>query len=91
MAEPRIVHCIKLGKDLPGLAKPPLPGELGQKIYDNVSKQAFTQFLDYFRMIMNEYHLDLSSPNTDKIFEEQLKEYFFGEGGHLPDEYVPEK
>ena len=91
MTEQRIVHCIKLNKDLPGLKKAPLPGELGQKIFDNVSQQAFKMFLDYCRMIKNEYHLDLSSPNTDKIFEEQIKEYFFGGGGQLPDEFVPEK
>jgi Fe-S cluster biosynthesis and repair protein YggX len=91
MAEPRIVHCIKLNKDLPGLDRKPLPGELGEKLYNSVSKEAFKMFLDYFRMIVNEYHLDLSSPNSDQIFEDQIKEYFFGEGGKLPDEFVPEK
>jgi Fe-S cluster biosynthesis and repair protein YggX len=90
MAEERIVHCIKLDKDLPGLAKPPLPGELGQKIFENVSKEAFKMFLDYFKMIVNEYRLDLTSPESDKIFEEQMKEFFFGKGGNLPEQYKPE-
>ncbi|MBV6477383.1 MAG: putative Fe(2+)-trafficking protein [Ignavibacteria bacterium] len=89
MPETRTVHCIKLDQDLPGLNKPPLPGELGQKIYENVSKQAFKMFLDHFKMIVNEYRLDLSSPATDKVFEEQMREFFFGEGIKLPDEYVP--
>jgi Fe-S cluster biosynthesis and repair protein YggX len=90
MAEERIVHCVKLDKDLPGLAKPPLPGELGQKIFENVSKEAFKMFLDYFKMIVNEYRLDLTSPESDKIFEEQMKEFFFGKGGNLPEQYKPE-
>lgn len=89
MAEPRTVHCIKLHQDLPGLDRPPVPGELGQKIYDNVSKQAFKMFAEHFKMIVNEYRLDLSSPATDKVYEEQLREFFFGGGIKLPDEYVP--
>jgi len=91
MAEQRIVHCIKLKKDLPGLNKPPIIGKVGQKVFDNVSKEAFKMFLEYFRMILNEYRLDMNSPETDKIFEEQMNEYFFGTGGQLPDEFKPEK
>lgn len=90
MAEPRIIHCVKLNKDLPGLDRLPLQGELGQRIYDNVSKEAFKMFLDHFKMILNEYRLDLSNPETDKIFEDQMREFFFGEGGELPNEYKPE-
>lgn len=89
MAEPRTVHCIKLHQDLPGLDRPPVPGELGQKIYESVSKQAFKMFAEHFKMIVNEYRLDLSSPATDKVYEEQLREFFFGGGIKLPDEYVP--
>jgi len=89
MSEQRIVHCIKLDQDLPGLDKAPIGGELGQKIYDSVSKQGFKLFLEHFKMIVNEYRLDLTSPATDKIFEEQLREFFFGDGIKLPDEYVP--
>ena len=89
MADQRIVHCIKLDQDLPGLDKPPLQGELGEKIYDNVSKQAFKMFLDHFKMVVNEYRLDLTSPATDKVFEDQMREFFFGDGIKLPDEFVP--
>lgn len=91
MAEERTVHCIKLGKDLPGLSKPPIPGELGQKIYDSVSKEAFKMFMDYFRIIVNEYRIDLTSPESDKIFEDQMREYFFGEGGNIPEQFTPGK
>lgn len=89
MAEVRLVNCIKLKKELPGLSSPPIPGELGQQVYDNVSKEAFNMFLEHFKMVVNEYRLDLSSPATDRIFEDQMREFFFGEGGKLPDEFVP--
>ncbi len=90
MAEPRIVHCVKLNKDLPGLDRLPLQGELGERVYDNVSKEAFKMFVDYFKMIVYEYRLDLSNPETDKIFMDQMTEFFFGTGGDLPNEYKPE-
>ena len=89
MAEERIVHCIKLDKDLPGLTKPPIMGEIGEKVYESVSKEAFKMFLEHFKMVVNEYRLDLSSPSTDKIFEDQMQDYFFGAGMKLPEEYVP--
>ena len=91
MTEPRIVHCVKLKKDLPGLDRIPVQGELGQKVFDNVSKEGFKMFLDYFKMVVNEYRLDLTSPETDKIFLDQMQEFFFGAGGKLPDEYKEQK
>lgn len=91
MAEERIVHCVKLDKDLPGLAKPPIPGEVGQMVYEHVSKEAFKMFLDYFKMIINEYRLDLSSPGSDRIFEDHMREFFFGKGGKPPEQFTPEK
>src|SRR5687767_13816881 len=57
MSEPRIVHCVKLQKDLPGLESPPWPGALGQRIYDNVSAQAWKLWEDRQKMILNEYRL----------------------------------
>ena len=89
MSEVRLVQCVKLNKELPGLDNPPVEGEIGQKVYDNVSKEAFKMFLEHFKMIINEYRLDLTNPATDKVFEEQMEEYFFGGGAQLPDEYVP--
>lgn len=91
MAEERIVHCVKLDKDLPGLAKPPVPGELGQMIYEKVSKEAFKMFMDYFKIIVNEYRIDLTSPESDKIFADQMKEFFFGKGGEMPGQFTPGK
>jgi Fe-S cluster biosynthesis and repair protein YggX len=88
MTEQRIVHCVKLNKDLPGLDRQPVPGELGKRVFENVSKEGFKMFLDYFKMIVNEYRLDLASPESDKIFLDQMEEFLFGKGGKLPDEYV---
>jgi Fe-S cluster biosynthesis and repair protein YggX len=89
MTEQRMVNCIKLNQELPGLTKPPVPGELGQKVYDNVSKQAFQMFLDHFKMIANEYRLDFTSESSDKIFMEQMNEFFFGGGAELPEGFTP--
>jgi Fe-S cluster biosynthesis and repair protein YggX len=86
----RIVKCIKLGADLPGLEAPPLPNELGQRIFENVSKQAWAEFLENFKMVINEYRLDLTSPMADQVFEQKAEEYFFSENYRMPDGYVPE-
>ena len=91
MTEERKVYCIKLKKELPGLIKPPATGELGQKIFENVSKEAFKMFLEHFKLIVNEYRLDLTSPETDKDFEKHLNEFFFGEGIEFPEDYIPPK
>lgn len=86
----RIVKCIKLGADLPGLEAPPLPNELGQRIFENVSKQAWAEFLENFKMVINEYRLDLTSPMADQVFEQKAEEYFFSENYRMPDGYIPE-
>ncbi|HEY3250965.1 MAG TPA: oxidative damage protection protein [Ignavibacteria bacterium] len=88
MAE-RIVKCIKLGAELPGLDAPPTPTELGKRVYENVSKQAWQEFLEYFKMVVNEYRLDLTSPMADQIFEQKMQEYFFSDDLNMPEGYIP--
>ncbi len=85
----RLVKCIKLGRELPGLKSAPTPTELGKKIYENVSQQAWNDFLEYFKMVINEYRLDLTSPIADQIFEQKMEEYFFGDKYQMPEGYVP--
>lgn len=85
----RIVNCIKLGQQLPGLKSPPMPTELGKKIYENVSQQAWNEFVEYFKMVINEYRLDLTSPAADRIFEQKAEEYFFSGNTTMPEGYVP--
>ena len=74
----RMVNCVKLGKELPGLERPPIPGDMGKRIYENVSEEAWKLFKEYFKKIINEYRLDLMSPEADKVFNDQLEAYFFG-------------
>ena len=85
----RIVNCIKLGKELPGLINQQIPGELGKKIFQNVSQQAWDDFVEYFKMVINEYRLDLTNPLTDQIFEQKAQEYFFSDSISMPDDYTP--
>ena len=84
----RTVFCVKLKKELPGLDAPPWPGPLGQRIYDNVSMDAWKGWLEFSKMIVNEYRLDLTSPQGQKLLHEQAEKYFFGEGAQLPPDYV---
>ena len=85
----RMVKCVKLGKELPGLDEPPWSGELGQRIYDNVSEQAWNLWAEHLKMLMNEYRLNLASREAQKIVAEQMELFFFGPGSQLPAEYVP--
>ena len=87
----RTVKCIKLGTNLPGLDTPPTPTELGKKVFENVSKQAWEEFLEYFKMVVNEYRLDLTSPLADQVFEQKINEYFFSDDYSMPEGYNPEK
>ena len=86
----RTVQCIKLGKELPGMEYPPFGGELGEKIWLNVSEDAWKMFLEQFKMIMNEYRLQGGTDQATKIFMEQAEKYFYGEGGVARREYKPQ-
>jgi Fe-S cluster biosynthesis and repair protein YggX len=85
----RLVKCLKLGRELPGLKSPPTPSELGKKIFVNVSQQAWDEFLEYFKMVINEYRLDLTSPIADQVFEQKMQEYFFSDDYNMPEGYIP--
>ena len=88
----RKVFCVKFQRELPGLDEVPFEGHpLGQRIYDNVSKEAWKMWLDHMKMIMNEYRLNLGDPRAQEFLLKQMEEYFFGEGAALPAEYVPPK
>ncbi len=73
-----------------GLDEVPFEGHpLGQKIYDNVSRQAWQMWVDHMKMIMNEYRLNLGTREAQEFLLRQMDEYFFGEGAALPADYVP--
>ncbi len=85
----RIVHCVKLDKDLEGLEKPPFRGELGQRLFENVSAQAWRGWLEHSKMLINEYRLDLTSETGQRLWMTECEKYFFGDGSAAPAEYKP--
>lgn len=87
----RMVRCVKLQKELPGLEEPPWAGELGQRIYDHVSEQAWEMWLDHLRMLMNEYRLNPATKEAQEIIAQQMEKFFFGDGTAPPPGYVPLK
>ncbi len=88
MAE-RMVKCIKFGRELPGLDEPPWAGSLGQRIYDNVSREAWKLWLEQLKMMINEYRLNPSTKEAQEFISQQMEQFFFGEGAQLPPGYVP--
>ncbi len=87
----RKVFCVKFQKELPGLDEVPFDNELGQRIYENVSRDAWELWKEHLKMIMNEYRLNLATREAQEIVIKQMEDYFFGEGAALPPDYVPPK
>ena len=87
----RMVNCIKLKREAEGLDFPPYPGELGKRIYENVSKAAWQGWLEHQKMLINENRLSGADPKARKYLEEQMIGYFFGEGADQATGYVPPK
>lgn len=87
----RTVNCKKLGSELEGLAKPPYPGELGQRIYEQISKQAWQQWLSHQTMLINEYRLSMIEPKARQFLEQEMVAFLFGEGSKKPEGYEPEE
>ncbi len=85
----RMVKCVLLKKELPGLDEPPWSGELGQRIYENVSQEAWTLWMDRLRMIINEYRLSPALKEHQQIIAQQMEQFFFGGMSVLPPGYVP--
>jgi Fe-S cluster biosynthesis and repair protein YggX len=85
----RTVHCIKLGVDAEGLDKPPFKGELGERVFNTVSKEAWRKWLEHSKMLINEYRLDLVSEAGQRVWMRELENYFYGEGSAAPPEFKP--
>ena len=90
MATNRTVMCVKLQKELPGLSEPPFDNPLGQRIFENVSQEAWKMWVERMKMIMNEYRLNLGTKEAQEFLMQQMEEYFFGEGAAAPPGYIPE-
>ena len=84
-----MVKCVKFGREMPGLDEPPFDTDLGVRIYENVSQDAWKMWLEHQKMIMNEYHLNPATREAQEILVKQLEEFFFGEGAKLPPGFVP--
>src|SRR6204780_1429593 len=87
----RMVKCVKFGREMPGLDRVPWKGDIGKRVYDNVSKEAWKLWVEHSKMLMNEYRLNPLDPNSLKIMEDQMEQFFFGEGSKLPESYVAPK
>ncbi len=87
----RMVKCVKMGKELPDMRWKPFEDELGQRLFENVSQEAWKMWLEHSKMLINEYRLDLMSARAQQILREQVEQFFFGEGSQLPPDYVPPK
>jgi len=87
----RTVMCVKLKKELPGLKEPPFNNDLGNRIYEQVSQEAWKGWTERMKMIMNEYRLNLGTKEAQDFLLQQMDEYFFGEGAAAPPPgFVPE-
>jgi len=86
-----MVTCVKFGKQLPGLEKAPWPGELGQRIYENVSVEAWKLWEERMKMILNEYRLLPFQKEAQDLVAKHMEEFFFGESPAMPPDYTPPK
>ncbi len=87
----RTVFCVKFQREMPGLDEPPFDNELGQRIYENVSRDAWAMWMEQCKMILNEYRLNPANRQDQEFIVQQMEQYFFGEGAALPPNYVPPK
>ena len=85
----RMVQCVKLGREAEALDRLPYPGPLGQKILDNVSKEAWAGWIKFQTMLVNENRLNLADLAARKFLVTQMESYFFSSGTQMPDGYVP--
>ena len=85
----RTVNCVLLGKEAEGLDWSPYPGELGQRIFDNVSKEAWQRWLAHQTMLINEYRLTPIEPEARSFLEKEMEKFYIGEGSAAPKEFVP--
>jgi Fe-S cluster biosynthesis and repair protein YggX len=88
---PRTVNCVLLKREAPGLDRQPYPGELGKRVFENVSKEAWGRWLSHQTMLINEYRLVPIEPKARKFLESEMEKYFFGAGSNAPEGFQPPK
>lgn len=85
----RMVQCVKLGQELPGLERPPYPGELGQRIFENVSQQAWEMWKRQAVILINHYGLSLMDAQAQQFLRQQMEDFFFGAEAQMPEGWSP--
>ena len=85
----RTVKCVKLGREAEGLDFPPFPGEAGKRVFESVSKEAWKQWLELQKMLVNENRLNLADKKARDYLVEQMNKHFFGSGADAAQGYVP--
>ena len=85
----RNVQCVLLKREAPGLDRPPYPGALGQRIFNEVSREAWAAWVRHQTMLINEYRLTPVDPKARKFLEQEMEKFFFGEGSVVPEDYRP--
>lgn len=86
----RIVNCVLLKKEAAGLERMTYPGDLGKRIFENVSQEAWKQWVSHQTILMNEYRLSPINPKDRKFLEEEMDKFFFGDGPSAIDNLVPQ-
>lgn len=86
-----MVNCVILGKQAEALNKAPYPGELGQRILENVSKDGWKQWMSKQTILINENRINVVDPKGREFLEQQMERFFFGDGGDTPEGYTPPK
>ncbi|HEY5101188.1 MAG TPA: oxidative damage protection protein [Steroidobacteraceae bacterium] len=84
----RLVQCVLLKREAPGLDRAPYPGELGQRIFENVSKEAWARWITHQTMLLNEYRLTPVEPKARKFLVAEMEKFFFGTGSKAPEGFV---
>lgn len=87
----RMVQCAYLKREAPGLDRPPYPGELGKRVYEGISKEAWSQWLKHQTMLINEYRLTPMEPKARKFLEGEMDKFLFGMGAKPPDGFRPQE
>ena len=85
----RVVQCVVLKHEAPGLDRPPYPGELGKRIFENVSKEAWQRWVAHQTMLINEYRLTPIEPKARKFLEAEMEKFLFGAGSQAPEGFQP--
>ncbi len=86
----RMVNCVKLGRELPGLDKPPFPGDFGKRVFENISQQGWQLWKDHQVILINHYGLNMADPSATNTIMEEMEKFFFADDAKVPEEWVPE-